>query len=128
VSGRIWQFAHTSAHTKGDVQDRLEGPTVSGPVSVDALPGLGDPTNSVKGSKISMSQVTELASGQINAVDTLVIELVEANETPAVVIVRWPSMPSVLHPRVFPATADTAARTFAAAVVRLAQLRRDRKL
>jgi len=73
-----------------------------------------------------MSKVTELASGQINAVDKLVIELVEANETPAVVIVRWPSKASVLHPRVFPAAADTAARTFAAAVVRLAQIRRDR--
>jgi hypothetical protein len=75
-----------------------------------------------------MSQVTELASGQINAVDTLVIELIEANETPAVVIVKWPAKASVLHPRLFPATADTAARTFAAAVVRLAQIRRERKL
>jgi hypothetical protein len=42
-----------------------------------------------------MSKVTPLASGQINAVDALVIELIEANETPAVVIVRWPSKPSV---------------------------------
>ena len=75
-----------------------------------------------------MSKVTELASGQINAVDTLAIELIEANETPAVVIVRWPAKPSVLHPRLFPAAADIAARTFAAAVVKLAQLRRDRKL
>jgi hypothetical protein len=75
-----------------------------------------------------MSKVIELASGQINAVDTLVIELVEANETPAVVIVRWPSKASVLHPLRFPATAEIAARTFAAAVVKLVQIRRDRKL
>jgi hypothetical protein len=34
-----------------------------------------------------MSQVTELASGQITAAATI-IELVEADETPAVVIVR----------------------------------------
>jgi hypothetical protein len=34
--------------------------------------------------------------------DTLVIELIEANETPAVVIIRWPAKPSVLHPRRFP--------------------------
>ena len=75
-----------------------------------------------------MSKVTELASGQITAVDTLTIELIKANETPAVVIIRWPAKPSVLHPRLFPVAADAAARTFATAVVRLAQIRRDRKL
>jgi hypothetical protein len=74
-----------------------------------------------------MSQVTELASGQLTAVDTITIELVQADETPAVVIIRWPSKPSILHPRRFPAVADAAARIFAAAVVRLAQIRRDRK-
>ncbi|HMI35738.1 MAG TPA: hypothetical protein VK499_16685 [Propionibacteriaceae bacterium] len=68
------------------------------------------------------------ASGQINGADSILIELVQADETPAVVIIRWPSKPSVLHPRPFPAAADTAARTFAAAVVKLAQIRRDRKL
>ena len=75
-----------------------------------------------------MSKVTELASGQITAVAAITIELIEANETPAVVIVRWPAKPSVLHPHRFPAVADVAARTFATAVVRLAQIRRDRKL
>ena len=75
-----------------------------------------------------MSQVTVLASGQINATGVLTIELIEANETPAVIIVRWPSKPSVFHPRLFPAAADVAARTFAAAVVKLAQLRRERRL
>jgi hypothetical protein len=75
-----------------------------------------------------MSQVTELASGQITAVDTITIELVDADGTPAVVIVRWPVKPSVIHPRRLPATAEIAARTTAAAVVKLAQIRRDRKL
>ena len=75
-----------------------------------------------------MSNITELASAQLNGTATITIELIEADETPAVIIVRWPSKPSVLHPRLFPAAADTAARVFAAAVVRLAQLRRDRKL
>jgi hypothetical protein len=37
-----------------------------------------------------MSEITELASAQLTAIHQLVIELVEANETPAVVIVRWP--------------------------------------
>lgn len=75
-----------------------------------------------------MSHVTELATGQITAVDSITIELVEADETPAVVIVRWPLKPTVLHPRRFPSAAEAAARTFAAAVVRLTQLRRDRRL
>jgi hypothetical protein len=75
-----------------------------------------------------MSKVTELSFGQITAVDSLTIELVQANETPAAVIIRWPSRPTVLHPYRFPTVADVAARTFAAAVVKLAQIRRDRKL
>ncbi len=37
-----------------------------------------------------MSKVTVLASGHINGADSITIELIEANETPAVVIVRWP--------------------------------------
>jgi hypothetical protein len=37
-----------------------------------------------------MSKVTTLASGQINGADSILIELVEADETPAVVIVSWP--------------------------------------
>ena len=75
-----------------------------------------------------MSEITELASAQLTAVDVLTIELVQANETPAVVIIRWPAKASVLHPRRFPSIADATARTFAAAVVKLAQIRRDRKL
>jgi hypothetical protein len=75
-----------------------------------------------------MSKLTELASGQITAVDHTTIELVQADETPAVVIIRWPAKASVLHPRRFPAIADATARTFAAAVVKLAQIRRDRRL
>ena len=75
-----------------------------------------------------MSKVTTLAEGQLSATDTLTIELVEANETPAVVIIRWPAKATVLHPRRFAATADAAARVFATAVVKLAQIRRERKL
>lgn len=49
-----------------------------------------------------MSQITLLAGGQLTAIGTITIELVEADETPAVVIVRWPSKPTVFHPRRFP--------------------------
>jgi hypothetical protein len=41
------------------------------------------------------------------------VELIEANETPAVIIVKWPSKPSVFHPRRFPGAADSAARLIA---------------
>ena len=75
-----------------------------------------------------MSKVTPLATAQITATDTLTIELVEANETPAVVIVRWPAKPSVLHGHRFPAVAEIAARVFAAAVVKLAAIKRERRL
>ena len=75
-----------------------------------------------------MSQVTVLAEGQITPSDAIIVELVEADETPAVIIVRWPAKPTVFHPRRFPAGADAAARIFASAVVALAQLRRERRL
>ena len=35
-----------------------------------------------------MSQITQLASGAITAIDTITIELVETDEMPSVVIVR----------------------------------------
>ena len=75
-----------------------------------------------------MSKITELASGQLTAVDMITVELVEADETPAVVIVRWPVKPTVLHPHRFGTAADIAARTFAVATVRLAAIKRERTL
>ena len=75
-----------------------------------------------------MSKVTPLATAQITATDTLTIELVEANETPAVVIVRWPAKPSVQHAHRVPAVAEIAARVFAAAVVKRAAIKRERRL
>jgi hypothetical protein len=75
-----------------------------------------------------MSKVTPLASSQINATGTLTIELIEADETPAVVIIRWPLKPTVLHPRRFPDTAAVAAQVFAAASTELDRIRRERQL
>jgi hypothetical protein len=56
-----------------------------------------------------MSKVTELASGQLTSTETITVELIEADETPAVVILRWPSKPTVIHPHRFPTPADNAA-------------------
>jgi hypothetical protein len=52
-----------------------------------------------------MSKMTELASGAITAVDTVTIELGEAVETPAIVIVRWLAK-ATLSPAQFPSGAD----------------------
>ena len=73
-----------------------------------------------------MSNITELASGQIDGRDIITVELIEADEAPAVIIVRWPSKPTVFHPR--RSAADTAARIFAAAAVRQAAIKRERRL
>jgi hypothetical protein len=67
-----------------------------------------------------ISKVTELTSNQVTSTETIIEELIEADETPAVVIVRWPSKPSVFHARRFPDVAATVARLFAEAATRLA--------
>jgi hypothetical protein len=74
---------------------------LSGPPGVAPPDGPGEPTNPER-NRFSVSQITQLASGAITAVDTITIELVEADETPAVVIVRWPDKPTVLAPATLP--------------------------
>jgi hypothetical protein len=70
-----------------------------------------------------VSKITELASGAITAADSVIVELVEADETPAVVIVSWPVKPTVLHPQRFPDAAATIAQLFARAHIVLAALK-----
>ena len=75
-----------------------------------------------------MSQITELASAAITATDTITVELIEADETPAVVIVRWPVKPTVLHPRRFPDTDTMVARFYAEASTALARIKASKRL
>jgi hypothetical protein len=75
-----------------------------------------------------MSQITELASAAINGANSITIELVEADETPAVVIIRWPVKATVLHPRRFPDTAAMLARLFAEAATTLASIKANWRL
>ena len=63
-----------------------------------------------------------LAEGQITPSDRLVIELVEALETPPVVLLRWPAAPSVADPLRFPAVANAIMAILAGAVARLSQI------
>jgi hypothetical protein len=75
-----------------------------------------------------MSQITELVTGQVTATDSIVVELIETDEHPSVVIVKWPVKPTVLHPRRFPDTAATIARLFAEAHTALAAIKAGRRL
>ena len=45
-----------------------------------------------------MSNVTELAAGQINQADSITVDLVTPPDAPATVLIRWPDAPSVLNP------------------------------
>jgi hypothetical protein len=70
-----------------------------------------------------MSQITELASSEINASDRVTVELVEADEPAAVVIIRWPVKPTILHPRQFADAATAVVRLFAEAHTALAAIK-----
>lgn len=82
----------------------------------------------MKGNQISHDPHYRAGIEPVTATETITVELIQADETPAVVIIRWPGKPSVIHPHRFPTVADIAARTFAAAAVRLAAIKRDRRL
>jgi hypothetical protein len=51
------------------------------------------PRSRLAKSRDPISQINTLAGGQITEVDTLTIELVEVDEIPAVVRIRWPVKP-----------------------------------
>jgi hypothetical protein len=63
-----------------------------------------------------------LAEGQLTPSDRLVIELVEALETPPVVLLRWPAAPSVADPLRFPVVANAIMTVLAGAAARLSQI------
>ena len=65
------------------------------------------------------SKTTTLATGQINASDQLIIELVQATETPTMILIRWPAAPSVYDPRRFAATAVAVIAVVDQAVIAL---------
>ena len=73
------------------------------------------------------SPVTILASASINASDAIVVELVEADETPAVVFSRA-GQADHLSPAPLSVRRGCCSRVLAAAVVKLAQIRRERRL
>jgi hypothetical protein len=72
-----------------------------------------------------MSKAIELARGHLNGADELLIAVHQPDNEPFVVIIKWPSAPSVAPMQAFQGFAGKAATLFAQAATRLAQLRRD---
>jgi hypothetical protein len=75
-----------------------------------------------------MSKITELASGRLTNTDMITVILSEPDDIPASVVVHWSRKPTALDPKAFSAAADAAVKTLATAVVKLARIRRDRRL
>ena len=73
-----------------------------------------------------MANVTELAKAKLSDSDSITIALVEDERS--TVVVRWPVKVSAIHVRHFGAVATAITTAFAGATVRLAQIRRERRL
>jgi hypothetical protein len=77
---------------------------------------------------VPQSSITPLAAAQLTPSESITVELVEADETPAVVIVKWPGKPTILHSRRFPDTAALIVRLFSEAATVLAAIKANRRL
>jgi hypothetical protein len=75
-----------------------------------------------------VSQITQLASGQINGSDSVTVELGERDNGPARVKITWPLHPTVLDAQHFPDVAAVLVRLFAEAHTALAAIKANRKL
>jgi hypothetical protein len=73
-----------------------------------------------------MTEVTPLASSQINNHDRIAIELVEPGAIPAKVKINWPEHPSLIDPTEFGDTASNVVRLFSEAHVTLARIKARR--
>ena len=69
-----------------------------------------------------MPNVT-LASGDVTPADQLTIELVQAIETPAVILFHWPTAPTVTDPRRFASVTLAITRIMAEARAKLATIK-----
>jgi hypothetical protein len=75
-----------------------------------------------------MPHRTELSAGNLNGGDRLVVELIEPDQLPAVIRIKWPEQPTIIPPAQFDAGVAAAMRILSNAVVELAALRVLRKL
>jgi hypothetical protein len=71
---------------------------------------------------------TELARGEINGHDELIISLIQPENEPAVIIFRWPSKATVAPVRAMDRTVANIMTIVAQARVRLSQIQAERRL
>jgi hypothetical protein len=64
-----------------------------------------------------------LASGQITASDTIVVELVTSAHTPPIVLIHWPVKATTVGPAAYADTASKIMRILARANIELARIR-----
>jgi hypothetical protein len=75
-----------------------------------------------------MTDVTELAHGQINASgDSIAIELVEPTNNRSMIMIRWPNHATIVQPAQYTATAAEIMKILAYAGTRYAQTRAQRR-
>jgi hypothetical protein len=83
-----------------------------------------------------VTDVTQLAHGQINAADELVVQLIRPDDmpaaertlSPAVVRIVWPLQSTIVNQKHFPEVAAMLTRLFAEAATTLAQINARRRL
>jgi hypothetical protein len=76
----------------------------------------------------SPNDVTDLARGQINSDDQLVVQLIQPADMPAVVRIVWPTSPTVTAPARYLEIASTAMRLLAEASTTLTRIKASKHL
>jgi hypothetical protein len=94
---------------------------VSGPVGASTPPGQ-EIHSLAKGSTISMSKITTLASGQINRTDSITVILIRPDGMPPSVIIHWPQQATVSVPIRFAEVASAAVKILARSSTELSRI------
>ena len=76
----------------------------------------------------SSDSTTELAAGKLTRAHDLRVVLQEPTDNPPIILIEWPDQPSICTPHQLQAVATKAQHILARSVIRLAQIKRDRKL
>jgi hypothetical protein len=75
-----------------------------------------------------VTQSTILSSGRINGADTLTIELIQPDSTPAVVRIVWPTSATITTPARYLEVASASMRLLAEGSTTLTRIRASRRL
>jgi hypothetical protein len=75
-----------------------------------------------------VTDVTQLAHGQIAAADELSVQLIQRDSMPAVVRIVWPTAPTITTPARYNEVASAAIRLLAEASTTLARIKASKRL